>query len=590
MRRKQLILAGAAGIGSAVILGAGCFFMTHVFIDGQFFPKNAARYDLTAHALTREEYSEICERFPESQILWTVPFQGKRFPMDTTSITVSALTKADAESLDLLPDLQLVDGTACDDVSALIFLQQRRPEIEVLYRVNVGDQKYDQNTQILTVRNADATELEQAIPALPLLHTVTLEGTLPEPEAIAHLMTAFPNVEFCFTLKKWGQQFSQDVQSLDLSSASVTKEELDRILPLLPRLKEINLKDTPLTDKELKSVATRFPDTFFLCNMEFAGQAFSTDAEEIDISGCPITVEDTESTLAFFPKLQKLVMSYCGIDDETMDALNKRHPEVSIVWTVQIGRDAVRTDAKYFFPAGVKETEMPWDEHLVNLRYCTEMVAVDIGHSHATNCEWAKYLPHLKYLILADTEISDLSPLSELKELIYLEIFRTGVTDYSPLLGCTALQDLNIGTTHGDPEPLSHMTWLHNLKWNRGADIPETRDRVLMLPEQLPDTNVWIINDGLNIGQAWRYIPNYYVFRDIIGGTFFNQLSTTLYWGNADTYRILSCEHNDRYFAGDILATIIRDRIDKGLPIPGIKNIGSEKAEILYQSLCDAQP
>ncbi len=590
MKKKQLIRVGAAGIGGAVILGTGTFFLTHVSIDGQFYPKNAEQYDLTTHLLTQEEYYEICDRFPESQILWTVPFQGQRYPLDTKSITVQTLTEAEAESLDLLPDLQLVDGTSCEDLSALLYLQHRRPSIEVLYRVSIGEQKFDKDVQTITVPNADAAELEQMIPFLSKLHSVSLEGSLPEPDAIAYLMSTFPNVDFCFTLEKWGQRFSQDVQSIDLSAAPVTKEELDQILPLLPQLKEINLNGTPLTDKELKTLAAQFPDTFFLCTMDFAGQSFSTDEEEIDISGCLITAKDAESTLAFFPKLKKLIMSYCGIDNETMDALNKRHPEVSIVWTVQIGRDAVRTDAKFFFPAGVKETEMPWDEHLVNLRYCTEMVAVDLGHSHATNCEWAKYLTHLKYLILADTEISDLSPLSELKELIYLEIFRTKVTDYTPLLGCTALQDLNIGTTYGDPEPLSHMTWLHNLKWNRGADIPETRERVLMLPEQLPDTNVWIINDGLNIGQAWRYLPNYYVFRDIIGGSFFNQLSTSDYWGNGDTYWILSCAHNDNRFAGDVLAEIVRKRIDKGLPIPGVKNIGSEKAEILYQSLCNSQP
>lgn len=589
MKRKRLILAGVSGFGSAVILGTGVFFLTHVFIHGQFFPKNAEQYDLTDHTLTSEEYHEICERFPKSQILWTVPFQGNGYPMDTTSVAVTTLTEAEAEYLDLFPDLQLVDGTACEDVSALIYLQQRRPEIEVLYRVSIGNQKYDMKTQEITVIDSDIDALREVLPKLPQLHTVTLRGALPEPEAIANLISAFPETAFHFTLEKWGQQLPQDIENLDLSDSQVSREELDRYLPLFSHLKEVNLKGTSLTDTETKALATRFPDIFFLDTLEIAGKEFSTDVTEIDISGCAITPKEVEASLAFFPKLSKLIMSDCGIDDETMDTLNQRHPEVSIVWTVQIGRDAVRTDAKYFYPAGSSDLGLPNDEDLTKLRYCTELIAIDVGHSRATNCEWAKYLPHLKYLILADTNISDLSPLSGLKELIYLEAFRTSVTDYTPLLGCTALQDLNIGFTHGDPEPLSRMTWLHNLKWNHGTSDSKTRDQVMRLPEQLPDTNVWLPDDNLNIGNPWRSLPNYYVFRDIIGGLFLNQSAVGAYWGS-DAEKILACEHNDKNFAGEVLAEIVRNRIDNGLPITGIKNIGSEKAEILYRSLCDAQP
>lgn len=292
--------------------------------------------------------------------------------------------------------------------------------------------------------------------------------------------------------------------------------------------------------------------------------------------------------LPYFPKLQKLIMSDCGIDDEAMDALNRRYPEISIVWTVQIGIVPVRTDDVIFFPAGVSESNMPSNEELKKLRYCTEMVAVDIGHAKATECEWLEYMPHVRYLILADTLITDLTPLSNLKELVYLEIFRMDLHDYSPLLGCTALQDLNIGTTYADPEPISQMTWLHNLQWNHGADDPETRDAVLQLAEQLPDTNV-TIDTWRNVGGAWRYLPNYYVFRDLIGGKYFNQLFPSLFWGDRDAAKILGCEQNKSKFAGDVLAEIVRKRIDSGEPIVGVKNIGSEKAEVLYQTLVQSR-
>ena len=587
MEKKRIILAGIAGLAGAAILGAAAFLTTHVSIDKEFFSRNAAVFDLTDHALSPEQYQDICLQYPDTQILWTVPFQGSRYPMDTESITVTSLTEEEAQNLDYLPELKLVDGTQCTDYSALMYLQQRRPDCQVVYQVPVGGTSCSSLSQELTVTDATAAQLEEALPLLPQLCDLTLEGSLPEPEDLLRLQNAYPGIEMHFTLNIGGQEIPSDAQRMDLSGIQVTQQELARTLPLLTGMKEVVLADTNLTDAELKSLAGQFPDIFFLCTMDFAGQPCATDSTEIDISNCPVTVEEVEAILPFFPSLTKLDMSYCGISDEDMDALNRRYPDISIVWTLQIGLVTLRTDATVFFPAGINETNLPSNEELKKLRYCTEMVAIDIGHSKATECDWVQYMPHLKYLILADTKITDLTPLSCLKELIYLELFSMDLHDYSPLLECTALQDLNISSTYADPEPLFQMTWLHTLMWNFVMEDPELADDAVRLVEALPDTNV-IIQTWRNIGGLWRHIPNYYVFRDLIGGNFFNQTHTTTYWGSKDANAIMSCDEGNARFAGDVLAEIVRYRIDNGLPIPGIKNIGSEKAEILYQSLCNS--
>ena len=589
MQKKQVIRIGIAGAAAAVVLGAAAFYFTHSFIDGEAFPKNAPVLDLTAHTLSIQQYTDICSRYPNSQVLWTVPFQGNRYPENTESITITSLTEDEARGLDYLPNLKQVDASNCTDYAALLYLQERRPDCVVTYRVDAGGTSCDNFSQTLTVADADVKKLEAALPLLPRLQTVELEGTLPQPEDLARLQEAFPQIRFQFSLDLWQTALTPDVTRIDLTAVPVSQEELIRYLPLFSSLETVVLKETTLTEDEIKAVADRFPDTFFLFDLTLAGEVFSTDAEEVDISGKAITAEEAEAILPYFSNLQKLIMSDCGIDDETMDALNRRHPETAIVWTVQIGIHAVRTDAKVFFPAGVSESNLPNNEQLKKLRYCTEMIAVDVGHSKATECEWLEYMPHVRYLILADTGITDLTPLSNLKELVYLELFIMDITDYSPLLGCTALQDLNLGTTYGDPEPISKMTWLHNLRWSHVTEDPETRERVLALAEQLPDTNVTFDN-WRNIGGPWRYLPNYYVFRDIIDGVYFNQLNPYQVWGNQDARKILSCEKNPNRFAGDVLAQIVRERIDNGLPIPGVKNVGSEKAEILYQSLLNSRP
>lgn len=587
MKKKTIIRTGIAALTGAVILCAGAFFMTHIAVDGTFFPKDALIFDLTGHNLSVDEYQDLCARFPDRQILWTVPFQGSRLPMDTQTVTVTSLTSEDADSLDHLKNLKQVDGTHCTDYEALLYLQQRRPECQVLYQVSIGGESCSSLSSELTVSDATAEELESALPLLPRLRTLTLEGNLPKPEALAQLQTAFPEVNMQYTLDVGGKVLSSDARSLDLAAADVTRQELEHVLPLFRNAEELILTDTGLTDTELKALARQFPDIFFLCTMEFAGKPFSTDSTEIDISKCSITVDEVEALLPFFPKLKQLDMSYCGIEDEAMDALNRRYPDIDILWTLQIGLVTLRTDAIYFFPAAINEMNLPSNEELKKLRYCTEMIAIDIGHSKATECDWLEYTPHVKYLILADTKITDLTPLSNLKELIYLELFSMDLHDYSPLLECAALQDLNISSTYADPEPITKMTWLHNLMWNFVMEDPVLAEKAVLLEEQLPDTNV-TIQTWRNIGGLWRHIPNYYVFRDIIGGDFFNQTHTTTYWGNSDANRILSCDGGNPRFAGELLRDIVRFRIDNGLPIPGIKNVGSEKAEILYQSLCEA--
>ena len=580
MKAKKLLLL----IPVILALGLGLFLAGHVFVDGSPFPRKARVFDLTGHDLTVEEYLQLQEQYPDTQILWTVPFQGSRYPTDTKTLTVTTLTEEDVAVLDHLPLLEQMDATGCADYDALKTLQQRHPQCRILY--TLWGAPCSSTDTALTILDADPRELEAGLALLPNVTAVTLEGRLPPAEDLLALGTAFPAVQFRYTLSIAGLEFPSDTERLDLSGTAVTAAQLQETLPLMTHLREITLTETTLSDSQLKSLIRQFPDLFFRCALDFAGVSCATDAVLIDLSGRTVTSEEVDEMLPFFPNLEKLDLSGCGIGNEEMDALNRRHPDVSIVWTVRIGWLTLRTDAAFYYPGAYRNMEIPGDEELAKLRYCTEMVAVDIGHSGATNCEWARYMPRLKYLILADTKVTDLSPLSGCKELVYLEVFSTRVTDYSPLLGCTALQDLNIGTTFGDAEPLSQMTWLHTLFWNRCLQDPVIAEKAILLEEQLPDTIV-ILDSGKNTGTFWRYLPNYYVFREIIGAEFFDQEFIRRYWDEDTATQILGCNQKAP-FAANVLARIVRDRIDNRLPIVGIPDGAVDKAEALYQSLLNS--
>lgn len=459
---------------------------------------------------------------------------------------------------------------------------------EIQQSISVGSITCDPFSSELTITDADPAELEQLLPRLPQLAKLTLEGKVPDPKTLLAIKDAFPNLTLVCGIDIGSKSFSTDEQALDLSGLSVDPDMLRATLPLFFDLQELILTDSELSDSDKMTLIDCLPEVLVRCELPIAGQYYPTDSTEIDLSGRPVTTEDVERMLPYFPRLKKLDMSFCGISDEEMESLNQRHPNVSIVWTVTIGMVKTRTDATYFYPA--EANYYPTNEEMKKLRYCTELVAIDIGHTRATDCEFLWYTPKVRYLILADTGITDITPVGNLKELIYLELFNLKTKDYSPLLNCTKLQDLNIGTTHADPEPLSKMTWLHNLQWHRADQDPATKEAVLKLPEQLPDTNVVLYpkNKARNIGGPWRYIPNYYVFRDMIGATYFNQDQIWDYWGKEDGDRIMACE-SGKSFAAYTLAEIVRERIDSGEPIIGIKNSSSEKAEILYETLLNAE-
>lgn len=445
----------------------------------------------------------------------------------------------------------------------------------------------DNLTQELTLLDAKPEELEQLLSQLPHLKKLTLEGNIPSYETLLVIHAQFPDLEMVFPVAFGEKIILSDAEALDLSGIEVDPDTIAKQLSLFSHLRELTLLGTNLTDEEKMYLCDNLPGVLVLCELPMAEQYFLTDSTELDLSGLPLTVAEIEKMLPYFPCLKKLDMSFCGISDAEMDALNQRHPNISIVWTVTMGMAKIRTDAVFFYPAGVNY--YPTNEEMQKLRYCTELIAIDIGHTRATDCDFLWYTPKVKYLILADTGITDITPVGNLKDLIYLELFNLRIIDYSPLLNCTKLQDLNIGTTHGDPEPLSKMTWLHNLQWHRADQDPATKEAVLKLPEQLPDTNVELYpkKKARNIGGPWRYLPNYYVFRDIIGADYFNQDQIGDYWGEEDGERIMAC-NGGKSFSADTLAQIVRERIDTGKPIVGLKHTDSHKAKILYETLINA--
>ena len=282
--------------------------------------------------------------------------------------------------------------------------------------------------------------------------------------------------------------------------------------PLFDGISSIDMSGCGFTNDQMRAVMDAFPHAEILWDFSIYGVNVTSLDEEVDLSG--IQISDTgeiENALPFMPKLQKVIMSDCGISNEDMAALNQRHPGTLFVWMVDIGRIRTRTDVTYFMPHqyGIKLR----DNETENLKYLTELLCLDLGHQDVSSSDFLAYMTKMQYLIIIDNGITDISGCANMPDLKFAEFYVTGITDFSPLLACTKLEDLNVGYCHPkDWTVFCQMKQLQRLYWCG----MHSAERQQALREALPNT--YLMFEGISsTGNGWRESPNYYAMRDLLG-------------------------------------------------------------------------
>lgn len=444
----------------------------HVEVEGVYIPCDTAELTLSGDELpnreallrlaqletldvrtvpvTIEQYEQLRQDFPNCTILWQVPFQGSFLSQDAEILTVSTLSAGDLDMIPYLKELKTIHAEDCRDYGVLMELQARHPELEIIYTVAVGGDEYPNSATSLTAQDADISELSAALPYLPQLEEVTFAGTVPDNESIYELMCRYPDVTF-----RW-----------DLTVCGVDATSTDSILIL----SGIPMKDTT----------------------------------------------EVESYLKYFPNLQRVEMCDCGIPSEEMDALSQRYPDIRFVWTIKVRSGTLRTDATAFIPFKLGyDIDNPLnDSDCTELKYCIDLICLDMGHMKIRDFSFLEYMPKMKYLVVGDTPCKDFSAIATLKELIYLEIFNVQFTQHEILLELTNLQDLNLGSTPTrDIEVLKQMTWLKRL-WIPRTKLSDAQYKELLAA--LPDTQV-VMYARHSTDMGWRNNQNYRDMRDLLG-------------------------------------------------------------------------
>ena len=545
---------------AAALLAVGIavwFLLTHVWVAGSFYSRNADVLDLRFADVTTADYDKLRKKAPNSEILWRIPFQGKTYDQDTDVLYVTSLTDEDVATLDYFTRLKTVEAQECTDYPQLAALTARRPEVTVEYTVTIDGRAYPQDTAVVSISGITEEEIN-LLTYLPELTAVTAVGCR-TPEQMTQLRDFCQEKGLSFALRFGTKTYPDTVQELDVTG--VTDGELE-LLQLLPELKTLHLKNPEADPETVAQLRSTYPKADISWEVEIAGVSFPDDTKEVDLSAVlessaaqtaagtaagtqtavgaqtttktqtttgaaagtqstketqstapavTLNLEDLEKKMSYLSDAKQVFLGKCGLDNEELAALRERvRDSYKLVWTVQLGKKlTARTDDTTFMP--VREHVYYFlDEDAYNLRYCEDMLCVDVGHMGLTNIDFVKGMPHLQILILAHNgQLQDISPISSCKELIFLELDWSAVKDFTPLVGCTSLEDLNIGLTYPSVEPLMQMTWLKNL-WmvDRGG--------AYQLSQALPDTKI-VATANATVGAGWRNLPNYYKMRDMLG-------------------------------------------------------------------------
>ena len=520
------------------LFAAGC--SNTMKIAGEEIPIDQQSFDLRHLEMTTAEHDALAERAPESDILWNVPIGALRVESDTIELTLPSLSSDEVAALAYLPMLKSVTITSDQDFNAIQQAISAYPLCEFTWETTVSGVAVSSTDQSLDLSGmlVDLNELNTALAKLPNLKTLNLYDSCVRIEDIAAIRENYPSLSVKGGINLFGNAMDFDATTADLSGTTLDLASLTHALEQLPNLKEVALTGCALTDDEKRELVASFPDLFFLWEVELPiGISVSSDITELDLRGYKI--EDTVALAEQLKLLQKLTfldMSYCGPSNEQMAALQEALPNVKVVWMLHFVYWELRTDVKAFSMGWRSRTRFPdgkgWytnvgqsftykkinDQTIQELKYCKDLIALDMGHSDVYDLTTIGTLINLEYLVIALQDVRDISPLVNLQKLKYLEAFYNELDDddLTIFLEMKSLRYLNVGGNNiHSIEILKQLTWLDRL-WVNLAFLDE--DQVKELKAELPNTEVHAFPWKDPGGDGWPFDnPGYTEMRNLFG-------------------------------------------------------------------------
>lgn len=412
---------------------------------------------------------------------------------------------AELEILDQFPNLRKVDLSGSTCYEAIAAYQSSHPQVEVTYNVQIGEVTYSPEIVELSLEAGtfQPEELLERLAYLDCLEKLYLPQTTLSAEELAVLMEEYPEISLFYTVFLGEEELSGDTQQLDLSHLGTEQvEQICQVLPKLMQLSEVELMQEDGTSgyamEDVKLLMSAAPDASFHYTFKLFGQSISTTDERVEFVKKKIGnngVEQVRQALDILPQCTYFLLDSCGVDNEVMAQLRDDYPDTKIVWRVKCGVKSYLTDTTV-----VRCVETLNNKNSKQLKYCTDVVYLDIGHNYTlSDLSFVSYMPNLKVAIVGDCHTESVEPFAACKNLQYLEIVNCDyLKDVSPLANCTELRGVNMSNSMGidDLSPFYGLEKLERLFLGK-HDLPQ--EEIDAVRQALP--NCWVTDQSENV--AW---------------------------------------------------------------------------------------
>ncbi len=318
-----------------------------------------------------------------------------------------------------------------------------------------------------------------------------------------------------------GTEVPEGAVSVDLSARkSVDVKALLRDLKGHPEVTEVDLTGVNINAKNKRALVEGAPEVTFRWTVKLGNLSFCTDDTVMDLTGLrgKISHYDIAMALHALPNIKKVSMYNVNSGLSDMENyLLEQFPDVEFEWTLNwiicSGRRVyLRTDATAFSTAkGRQDPRYTTKQIWQRLKYFPDLLAIDVGHNNVTDLSFLTNYPKLRRLIVIDSKrhVTDISALTDLMDLEYVELFMQEITDLSPLANHTKLIDLNVATNYiTDLSPLYSCTSLKRLWVSSNPGL--TQEEIDEFKKHVPGcTVVSNLRRGDETGGGWREHPHY---------------------------------------------------------------------------------
>ena len=267
----------------------------------------------------------------------------------------------------------------------------------------------------------------------------------------------------------------------------------------------VDITKQAISLSQLEQLHADYPETRFLYRLRVFKKNYLWDSDELDFGWNEFKdMDEMMAYLQYFPNVTSVKCLGSLFTGDEMERFVTAYPDVKYLLKVKVAHHQIRTDITAFCTKHALYTENRHDENdLSALKYCRDLVALDFGHNAVTSLEFLRELPKLQILICVDNQITDLSPLESQDELMYLEVFlNEGVEDISVLSKLPKLIDLHIGQCNiSDVSPLFELKNLDRL-WLPGNPVSEAD--VQALRDAMPNTTINTTALDHPTAEGWR--------------------------------------------------------------------------------------